>query len=1353
MDSSKKPEKANPRAKASIFSQLFFAWTVPVLFQAAEKGLSTEDLTLCLDKDKSEKLGDKLEESWERECQQAAQEHRKPSLKKAIIRLYFSLCIPDGFLIFLFVLIKSLLPVVLAQFLLQFQRSPTTEFLVGLSSDDENVNRSRRAITQNATGNLLNPPAEVAFDDPIIPMSTQSQWTSAVWNDVYCLAAGIVSLTFLACLFCHHADLRLRMLGARLRISCCSLIFRKTVRISKKAAGKTSTGYLVNLLSNDVSRLDFVFQFMHYVWILPFQSILIGYLIWRQVGWASLVGVLGLLLKTIPVQTGLSRLSSYVRERVAKRTDHRVGIMNELIQGIKLIKTYAWEIPFQAIVAEARRREVKFVRYASYVRGILLSTMVFIERSTLFITIAACVYLGYPITADVVFSMAQFFNILQLTAAIFYPLALSLWAESNVSVSRIGDYLQFEEQDEVVPGLEHKENAKDADLAIEFDQLAATWEDEKNKTLDKITFSVKPGQLCAIIGPVGSGKSSLLQLLLGEMPIHTGTATINGSLSYAAQEPWLFTGTVRHNILFGQAYDRRRYQDVVRHCALLTDFEQLPNGDQTMVGERGAALSGGQKARISLARCVYRQASIYLLDDPLSAVDAHVGRHLFDEVIGLNGCLALHKSTRLLVTHQVHYLKSADWIVIIENGQISRQGTYTDLSNSKLDFAKLLQKDEKSPEKLLKSSLVSLHEDSDADEDIPFIDGYVGVKTRTSSQSSSNKLNSNDFDDNEREEKEDQAEGSVPFSVWKRYFFAGSNCCGLIILLFVLILSQVITSGSDYFVNFWTQQEFLRGLDQETIFTREECLLIYGLFILAVIFMTTIRGWMFFNLCMRASKQLHNKMFASILHASMIFFDANPSGRILNRFSRDMGSIDEMLPKAMMDSIQIGLVMIGILSMVSIVNPFLLVALAIAVCLFSLVLKLYLPASQDLKRLEGICRSPIFSYVSASLSGLSTIRAARIQNRISSEFDSLQDVHSGIWQVTYSTNTALGLWLDCISTAFVAAVTFSFLALHETFSGNVGLAVSQALILTGMVQYGIRQTTESLQQMTSVERILHYTDLPAEKSPSVKAPEKWPTAGVIEFNRMSLMYNQFEGAVLKNLNLHIEAGWKVGIVGRTGAGKSSLISALFRLYDIEGVIRIDGIDTASISLEQLRSSISIIPQDPVLFSATIRYNLDPFHLFNDAEIYRVLEEVELKHVAENLDYMVLEGGVNFSVGQRQLICLARAILRNNKVLVLDEATANVDPQTDALIQKTIRDKFRHCTVLTIAHRLITVMDSDRIIVMESGEAKEYGVPYLLLQNDSGLLRDMVNATGPIESEALNKIAADTYNNSQLEKTK
>lgn len=331
--------------------------------------------------------------------------------------------------------------------------------------------------------------------------------------------------------------------------------------------------------------------------------------------------------------------------------------------------------------------------------------------------------------------------------------------------------------------------------------------------------------------------------------------------------------------------------------------------------------------------------------------------------------------------------------------------------------------------------------------------------------------------------------------------------------------------------------------------------------------------------------------------------------------------------------------------------------------------------------------------------------------------------------------------------AFVTAVTFSFIVIHErTFSGNVGLAISQAMILTGMIQYGVRMATESLQQMTSVERVLYYTDLEREKSKAQKPPVNWPQHGKIEFENMSLKYDINSPAVLKNLQITIEPTWKVGIVGRTGAGKSSFIGALFRLANIEGKIIIDGIDTSAVNLENLRSQISIIPQDPVLFSATIRYNLDPFEKYTDADLWKALEEVELKNAIPGLNFMVTEKGSNFSVGQRQLLCLARAILRNNKILVLDEATANVDPQTDVLIQKTIRTKFKNCTVLTVAHRLHTVMDSDRILVMDAGYAKEFNIPYILLEQPNSYLRDMVEATGPNESESLKKIAYETYNN-------
>uniref|UniRef100_A0A182JZF0 Uncharacterized protein n=1 Tax=Anopheles christyi TaxID=43041 RepID=A0A182JZF0_9DIPT len=1390
MDSSPKPVKKNPRKGAFCLSQLFFGWLLPLFYRGSRRGLGKDDLTKCLKADRSEDLGDVLEEQWEKEVSQARIASRDPKLRNALFRTFYKQSLFDGFIIFLFVLINTVPPMAMPLMMLPDTTHSHLENLVFDETAMINKRRRKRRIRidddKPAPGNSIGgakptvgqeddddtettmfPDLSEQFgaDDPsVTPNSTiiddLSDFLNHAWNDAFWLSGLLVLLTLFGCFCCHHSDLRERLVGARMRIACCSLIYRKTLRMSRKAAGQTPAGYMINLLSNDVSRLDYGFIYVHYVWVLPFQACFTCYLIWRRVQWAAVVGVVGLLVKTIPVQTGLSRLSSIIRMRVAKKTDQRVGIMNELIQGIQVIKMYAWEKPFEKVVSIARKKEVRQIRWASYIRGIYLSTMVFTERSTLFLAIACCVIEGRAITADIVFPMAQFFNILQLTAAIFYPLAVSLGAEALVSIDRIQEFLALQEHDatsqspSATGGL--KRNLNELHLtedsskpAIELQNVTASWEETTEKTLKDISVKIGTGKLLAVIGPVGAGKSSLLQMLLGELPIQNGTATINGDVSYGSQEPWLFTGTVRNNILFGLPYDRHRYQAVVRHCALTTDFQQLPDGDKTVVGERGTSLSGGQRARVSLARAVYNNASIYLLDDPLSAVDAHVGKHLFDEVIGPRGYLAQkQRATRVLVTHQVHFLKEADWIVIIEGGKIVTQGTYTELANGKVDFGKLLKSGiEKSA-----SEANALSADIPEDE-IPFIDGVTldGYKLLKGSTVSLRGITpsscaSSVAENLGRQVAEDQAEGSISWRIWATYFLSGGSMLMLIFTFLMLLLSQAIVSGSDYFVTYWTRQEELRLVNERAVHTSTvDFLYTYGVIIIGVVAFTIFRGYLFFNICMKASRNLHDRMFARMLTAPMRFFDTNPSGRILNRFSKDMGAIDELLPKAMIEAIQILLVMTGILTMITIVNPLLLVPLLAAVLLYAIALKLYLRPIQDMKRLEGITRSPVFSHLSATLSGLSTIRASGVQEKIREEFDDLQNVHSAVWQLTMSSNAALGLWLDCISTAFVACVTFSFIVLHQdTYSANVGLAISQALILTGMVQYGIRQTTESIQQMTAVERVVQYTEIASETDPPKVPPGDWPWKGQIQFHNMSLCYEQDAPPVLKNLELVIEPTWKVGIVGRTGAGKSSLIGALFRLARIEGRIMIDGIDTGVISLEALRSKISIIPQDPVLFSATIRYNLDPFSLYDDDMLWRAIGEVELRTAISGLDFMVTEGGTNFSVGQRQLICLARAILRNNKILVLDEATANVDPQTDALIQKTIREKFKHCTVLTVAHRLHTVMDSDRILVMDAGEAREFDTPHLLLQQEGGILKDMVEATGPSESESLKRIAAETY---------
>lgn len=467
--------------------------------------------------------------------------------------------------------------------------------------------------------------------------------------------------------------------------------------------------------------------------------------------------------------------------------------------------------------------------------------------------------------------------------------------------------MSLEEQDTTVLEGKLRED-KEMNSAIKFTNVTASW--ESSQTLTNLNFQVEKGKLCAIIGPVGSGKSSLFQLILGEMPSATGEIFINGNISYASQEAWLFTSTVRDNILFGLPYNEPRYNDTVKYCALEADFQQLHYGDKTYVGERGASLSGGQKARISLARAVYRKALIYLLDDPLSAVDAHVGKHLFSECIGPNGYLAREKATRILITHQIHFLKEADWIIVLDKGAVIKQGTWNDVMDKNLQRYISSEDDQEASDI---SSQTAIACDDESDDEIPFIDapeitkGYLKLQT---SDSDLKAIEGNKEDMEIEEQKlartENRNEAKIRFAkVFVEYFRAGASIPALLCFMLFLVFSQVVTSGSDYFINIWTNQEFLRTQNEETFFTTNQGLYIYGTLIVAVVMVTLSRGFIFFSICMCASKKLHDESFLCLLHSPMKFFDLNTVGRILNRFSKDMGTVDELLPKAIIEAIQV----------------------------------------------------------------------------------------------------------------------------------------------------------------------------------------------------------------------------------------------------------------------------------------------------------------------------------------------------------------------------------------------------------------------------------------------------------------
>ncbi|XP_049853049.1 ATP-binding cassette sub-family C member 4-like [Schistocerca gregaria] len=1315
MDAKVYTSKANPKATANPVSKLFVWWMRELVWKG---DLTEDDLVVRLDCDATEHLGDRLQKSWDEELTRAKEKGSRPSLARAIVRTFWLRYFTYGVL-YLFdqVILRVAQPLLLGMVIQYF-------------SPDSDISQ----------------------------------------QEAYLYASLMVVINFVM-MFCqHHYNMLTTYVGMRVRVACCSLIYRKVLRINKQSMDATATGQVINLMSNDVARFDVASIYGNFLWLSFLQLALVTYCLYRYVSWAAFAGVVYVVLMTVPPQTYMGRLSARFRKRVAVRTDERMRMMNELVQGIQVVKMYAWERPFAKLVATARKSEVHKLLHAAYLRSFLLASAVFIERSSLLVTLLAYFLGGKIAGPDQIFAMARFYNVLNASLAIMFPMGIATVQEARISVRRIEEFLLKPESTTEAASV----GGARGDVSLQH--VTATW-DAASPALAAINLNVPAGKLCAIVGPVGCGKSSLLYLLINELSPSSGNLRIGGKVSYASQEPWIFVGSVRQNILFGQPYDRKKYQRVVEVCALSRDFELLPYGDQTLVGEKGITLSGGQRARVSLARAVYREADIYLLDDPLSAVDTHVGKHLFDE------CIAsyLGGKTRILVTHQLQYVQGADNIVVLNKGRIEQQGSFGEILQSGVSFSKLLSSSEEDggtdPASMRRTESTrrsSLAHENNFNRSMTVGSERSNMITYERNTSNSSKVNviaeetgKLHRDPAEQDNSEKVLDAKFRWSTIWQYYGAAGGVGPLLSVVALLLIAQVITSGSDYVVTYWSSTEVLRtslqkqveagGGSNQTLSEElaslppsEFFLALYGGLVLGCILLNQIRSVAFFILSMRASRSLHNTMFNSVLRGAMRFFDTNPSGRILNRFSKDIGSIDELLPQFVIVMIQIYLVLCGILAMVLVVNYVLIIPMVIVGGVFIFVARLFMSTGRSVKRLEGIRRSPVFSHLSDTLNGLATIRASSIQDVVRKEFDGHQDRHTSAWFLYVTNASALGIWLDLLSSIFATIVTFSFFLLSEgSFGGSgVGLAISQSLVLTSMLQHGILQMTEVVSQITSVERVLEYTRIPPEAAlespPDKKPPATWPQRGQVIFQNIYLKYSQTDPPVLKNLNFTIEATHKVGIVGRTGAGKSSLISALFRLAPLEGAILVDGVDTGTLGLHDLRKRISIIPQEPVLFSETLRFNLDPFSEFDDAMLWNALEEVELKSGIQTLDFQVTEGGSNFSVGQRQLLCLARAILRNNRILVLDEATANVDPETDALIQATIRRKFKHCTVLTIAHRLNTIMDSDKVLVMEAGTMVEYDHPHILLQNPSGFLSKLVEETGTAMAEQLKNVAKESY---------
>ncbi|XP_072179855.1 ATP-binding cassette sub-family C member 4-like [Diadema setosum] len=1311
------PPRVQPNrlATANPLSKLFFCWASTIFRTASRnKTVVTSDLFECMPEDSSNVLGGRLSRNWKREEMKS-----KPSLTRAVIKTF-------GPIYFLYAIL----------FIFEGGIRVGQPLL---------LKRVTQYFSSNCTVSLLQQ------------------------RDAYLYAGGLGLSSFFLALVHGVNYFGIQRLGMQVRVALCTLVYKKTLRLSNSALRQTTAGQVNNLMTNDVNRFDQLFVFLHNVWLGPVLAAVVLVLLWLEIGVASLPGY-GVMFFLIIVNPVLGKLFTTLRRKTAFFTDRRVAAMTEVITSMRVIKMYAWEKPFGELIKKIRIQEVQKIINASYPMALNVTLGVFGNRLMDIGMIVMYCLTTDEIHAASIIVIISYCNALKFTFMRMFPRAIQFGSESLVSLSRIQRYLLLEDKKPEAAVL--GDDLICFEDAVVADNLTCSWKEEEDSLqLQNVSFRVKKKQLLAVVGPVASGKSSLLMAILKELPALRGSVWTRGRVAFASQQPWVFGGTVRDNITFGREFQEWKYGEIIRVCSLNKDLQQLPDGDMTMVGERGVTLSGGQKARINLARALYDDADIYLLDDPLSAVDSEVSRQIFENCIKEY----LAKKVCILVTHQLQFLSGADQILVLKEGQMEAVGTLDELHEMGIPFSQLMMKADPEEDEEEDDDEDEAEEDAANDDDVPL--GLVAsgsFKKSGSFKRSGSFRKSGSFKQSGTKSKkatktgqlfkEERTEkGGISVGTYVRYFWAGGNVLTLFLMVFFVLGAQLVYSLADYWVGFWGDWENSKGNKEVVNETYPDWLVnlnlttndsagVYGGLVGGLMLFGIIRAFLTLRIMITASRNLHNLMFASVTRSPVLFFDTTPTGRIQNRFTKDIGTMDDQLPYNFFDFLQIALQILGTVFLIIAISPMTLVPAVILFIILIMLTKYSVIATTAVKRLDGTMRSPVFSHTTSSLHGLWTIRAYGKEVDFEKQFCVHQDRHSEAWFMYIATNRWFGLRLDLLVATFTSAIAITCIPLSSIPSsfvakdpGQIGVILANCVALSGVFQFCVRQSTLVENQMTSVERVIEYTKLESEgplEKPDAKPPPGWPAKGAITLEGMSLAYSKDTPTVLKDLTCEINPKEKIGIVGRTGAGKSSLITSLFRLAEPVGVLQIDDIQTTELGLHDVRKNISIIPQDPVIFTGSLRRNLDPFGVYTDLSLWNALEDVQLhRRVRANPAKLDMEVGADFSVGERQLICLARAILKRNRVLILDEATANVDQATDALIQETIRQKFKNCTVLTIAHRLHTIMDSDRVMVLDAGKLIEMDHPFVLLSNRQTMFSMFVDQTGK-------KVASELYRTAQ-----
>ncbi|KYG70286.1 multidrug ABC transporter ATP-binding protein [Bdellovibrio bacteriovorus] len=1071
-------------------------------------------------------------------------------------------------------------------------------------------------------------------------------------------------------------------------------IFSHSLKLSQSARQKSQVGDIVNHMSSDSDSVSDFPQIMGDLVSSLFLITGVVAMLFYYIGWSAFAA-LAVLFTLAPLTNYVAKKFTHLDEEMMKHRDHRVTLMTQALNAIRVVKYFAWEKSVSKEVTEVREKELLSRRRLA--RAEVISSLGYLGVSTLvlFVALAVHAWRGQVLDAAIIFTCISLFGLLEGPFGDLSRL-ISRYTTAVVGAGRILNFLKQEEVE-----ITTKENALVGQpMGLEIQGLSLTYPGAQEEVLKNIDLVVPAGSSVAIVGPVGAGKSSLLSALLGEVAPTKGKIEFSKVLdderprmAFVPQEAYIINTTLLENLSFGEDVSKEELRRALHNSCLSRDLKEWSGGLRTEIGEKGVNLSGGQKQRVALARAYLRKPQIVLLDDPLSAVDADTENLLCERL--LFG--AWKDVTRVVATHRLEHLPKFDQVLYLEDGVARGLGSFEELLKVCQPFAEFYKE----------------HGKTQGDHGSTTVTAETSTEVVTATEETDEKKN-------RVTEDEEREVGAVKGSVYWDYISSlggdGKYTKPLIlsVLLFgaigVTLLPLLQKAWLSYYSSHQNQWAALSAVG------------IYGLIGLAVLVGSLLNHLIWLERGIRAGKNMHDKMLRSVLNSPVRFFDSTPVGRIIQRFSRDIESVDVYLQWSFDSAVHCALQVIVSIVLILGLMPLMIFVIGPVMALYYVLQRDYRRPAREVKRFDSVARSPRYAHFKETLQGLTVIRGFNKSPWFMRNFyDKLaysQRMFYSHFMINRWFSSRIPLIGGLISMSTAVGVTLSaYYGVME--AGTAGLVTLYSLSFWGFLNWGVRIFADIESRMTSIERLKFFSNLPAEKDILVTGEEtlrlSWPEKGEISVENLKVRYAPHLPLVLKGITFHVEAGTRVGIIGRTGSGKSTFFQSLFRFIEAEeGRIKIDGVEIASVPLEKLRRNLAIIPQDPTLFLGTIRNNLDRYNEYSDEEVVTALKHASMwehvKELPQGIHSAVSEGGLNLSQGQRQLLCLARALLTKARVIVMDEATASVDVQTDAILQKVIRQSFAGVTMLIIAHRLGTISDCDQIVEISAGEVKSVRRP-------------------------------------------